>query len=233
MLTMSGTLTRALLAAALLAPLAALSQGVVQNLSGTMSVQRTDGSVRLLSEKSQVQQGDVITTERDSYALLRFSDGGQVTLRPNSQVKIETYTYNEAAPERDSFGMSLLKGALRSVTGLIGKRGNRDAYKMTTKTATVGIRGTTFTVHDVPAGAPQGSPPQGVYVTVTDGSIAMLAGGTEQLVAAGQTGFSASSNIPPQIVPPPPALPQFTPPPAFGGAKTSPISGGGNMGCDI
>ena len=90
---------RALAAAALLAPLLAFGQGTVQHLSGTLSVQRSDGAVRLLAERSEVFVGDVISTERDSYAQLRFTDGGQVTLRPNTQVKIEGYSYDERRPQ--------------------------------------------------------------------------------------------------------------------------------------
>ena len=89
---------RALAAAALLVPLFAFAQATVQHLSGTLSVQRPDGSVRALAERSDVSPGDVISTERDSYAQLRFTDGGQVTLRPNTQVKIETYSYGEGRP---------------------------------------------------------------------------------------------------------------------------------------
>ncbi len=44
---------RALAAAALLAPLLAFGQGTVQHLSGTLSVQRSDGAVRLLAERSE------------------------------------------------------------------------------------------------------------------------------------------------------------------------------------
>jgi hypothetical protein len=229
-------LTPTLLLAGLLAApwTAVLAQATVQNVSGTLFVQRSDGSVRVLGEKSQVAQGDVISTERDSYALLRFTDGGQMTMRPNSQVRIDSYNFSDKQPERDGIALSLLKGAVRSVTGLIGKRGNRDAYKMTTSTATVGIRGTTFTAHDVPAGAPSGSPPPGVYVTVADGSVALLAGGSEALVAAGQTGYSSNSNLPPSLVPPPPALPQFTPPPSFGSSKpAAAINAGASLSCDI
>ena len=114
---------RALVAGALLAPLLAFSQGTVQHLSGTLSVQRPDGAVRALAERSSVFVGDVIATERDSYAQLRFSDGGQVTLRPSTQVRIEGYSYDERRPERDSLAMQLFKGGLRSLTGLIGKIG--------------------------------------------------------------------------------------------------------------
>ncbi len=221
---------RALGLAVLLAPVLALAEGTVQHLSGTLSVQRPDSTVRLLSEKSQVREGDVITTERDSYAQVRFTDGGQVTLRPNTQVRLQGYQFNEAQPQRDNFALALLKGGLRSVTGLIGKRANRDAYRMVTTTATVGIRGTTFTAIDVP---PDSDLPAGVYVTVADGTVAVLSGGIEQLVGAGQTAFSSSSNLPPQLIPPPPNLPTVTPPAAFGQTKSTTINAGAATDCII
>src|SRR3979409_2782618 len=151
---------RALRAAALLAPLLAFAQATVQYLSGTLSVQRPDGSVRALAERSEVFVGDVISTERDSYAQLRFTDGGQVTLRPSTQVKIEAYGYDEGRPDRDNFAMQLFKGGLRSLTGLIGKRTtNRNAYRMVTSTATIGIRGTDYSAIDIPAPPPGQKPP--------------------------------------------------------------------------
>ncbi len=228
-------LSRALAAAALSLPLAAFGQATVQNLSGTLYAQRADGQVRLLSEKSEVKVGDVLSTERDSYALLRFSDGGQVTMRPNSQVRIDNYQYTETAPARDGFAMSLLKGGLRSLTGLIGKRGNQNAYRMTTATATIGIRGTTFTAIHIPPGpANKDGPPPGVYVSVSDGRVAMISGGVEQLLAAGQTGFSAGLKLAPAIVPPPPNLPRITPPAGFGQAlRPSILNAGGSTECIV
>jgi hypothetical protein len=231
---------RALAAAALLAPLLAFAQATVQYLSGTLSVQRPDGSVRALAERSEVFVGDVISTERDSYAQLRFTDGGQVTLRPSTQVKIEAYGYDEVRPERDNFAMQLFKGGLRSLTGLIGKRTtNRNAYRMVTSTATIGIRGTDYSAIDIPAPPPGQSahsnlPPPGVYVTVADGQIALISGGVEQLVSIGQVGFSSNVNLPPRLVPPPPNLPQVTPPPSFGQTlKTSSINSGSSMECVV
>jgi len=228
-----------LLAAALLAPVLALAEGTVQHLSGTLSVVRPDGSVRLLSVKSQVQEGDVLATERDSYAQVKFSDGGQVTLRPNTQVKLETYKYDERQPASDGFALGLLKGGLRAITGLIGKRGNRDAYKMVTSTATIGIRGTDFVAVDIPPPPPgqtppSDSPPPGVYVTVADGTVVFRSGGIEQLIGAGQTGYASSPIIPPILVPPPPTLPKVTPPPNFGGQfKPTVLNAGESSDCVI
>jgi hypothetical protein len=231
---------RSLAAVALFAPLFALAQGTVQYLSGTLSAQKPDGTVRVLAERSTIAVGETITTQRDSYAQLRFSDGGQVTLRPETQVRIESYAYDEGRPERDSFAMQLFKGGLRSLTGLIGKRNNnRNAYRMVTSTATIGIRGTDYTAIDVPpppAGQkpPAGSLAPGVYVTVTDGAVAFISGGVEQLVGVGQAAFSSSFNLPPQLIPPPPNLPQITPPPSFGQSfKPTAINAGNTMECVV
>lgn len=229
---------RALLAAALLAPLLALAQGQVQHLSGTLHVQRPDGSVRLLAEKSQVLQGDVVSTERDSYAQIKMTDGGQITLRPNSQLRIEGYQFSEKEPEKDSFVFALLKGGMRAVTGLVGKRGNRDAYKLRTATATVGIRGTDFNAIEVPPPppgqpVPGGQPAPGVYVVVADGQVVLTSGGQELLAGAGQTAFSSNANLPPVIVPPPPNLPDIKPPQSFGSSNPTTINAGQGNSCAI
>lgn len=226
------------LAAALLAPLLAWAQGSVQHLSGTLHVQRADGSVRLLSEKSQVLQGDVVSTERDSYAQIKLTDGGQITLRPNTQIRIEGYAFSENAPQKDNFVFALLKGGMRAVTGLVGKRGNRDAYKLRTTTATVGIRGTDFSAIEVPPNVPGqpvpgGQPAPGVYVVVSDGLVVLTSGGQELLAAAGQTAFSSSANLPPVIVPPPPNLPDIRPPQSFSSSNPTTIDGGKGISCAI
>jgi hypothetical protein len=223
---------KATLAAVLLAPLLALAQGQVQHLSGTLHVQRADGSVRLLSEKSQVIQGDVVSTERDSYAQIKLTDGGQITLRPNTQIRIEGYQFSEQEPDKDNFVFALLKGGMRAVTGLIGKRANRDAYKLRTATATVGIRGTDFNAIEVPPNAP-GQPAPGVYVVVSDGLVVLTSGGQELLGAAGQTMYASSPNVPPVIIPPPPNLPDIKPPQSFSSSNPTTINGGQGNACAI
>jgi hypothetical protein len=230
---MPAGLTRALLliAGALLAPIIAFAQGTVQHLSGTMSVQRADGSVRLLSERSEVRVGDILTTERDSYAQVKFTDGGVVTLRPSTQVRLDQYRFSENQPESDGFAMGLLKGGLRKITGLIGKRGNRDAFRLSTPTATVGIRGTEFTANFVPGGT-EGLAP-GTYITVSEGAIGMVSGGAEQVVGVGQTGFSSSLTVPPTLVPPPPGLPTVNPPASFSSNQPTTLAGGSGADCTV
>jgi FecR protein len=126
----------------------AWANGTVQQLSGTISVQRPDGAIRVLSRNSEVGKGDTLNTERDSYAQVKFSDGAVMTLKPNTRIKIEDYAFDDKEPARDASALALIKGGLRMITGFIGKRGNQDALKLGTATATIGIRGTTFTVDD-------------------------------------------------------------------------------------
>lgn len=202
----------AALAAAASAVLAAA--GTVSQLSGTLSVKKPDGSVRILSQKSEVQNGDILNTERDSYAQIRFEDGAQMTMKPNTSIKIDNIRFAEDKPQEDSFVFGLLKGGLRAVTGLVGKR-SKDKYQVGTATATIGIRGTTFAAEDCVSnrdGECRRLDPA-VYVTVSDGEVVLKNTQGEVGIAAGQFGLIAP-NQRPLFLSTDPGL-QFTPPATF------------------
>lgn len=122
-----------------------LVSGKVGYMSGALVAQRSDGSVKVLAPKSDVLEGDLLMTAKDSYAQIQMNDGSKITLRPESNLKIELFHFDKAAPESDNSLIRLLKGGFRAVTGLVGKRGNADAYKVHAASATIGIRGTDFT----------------------------------------------------------------------------------------
>lgn len=194
------------------------SAGNVTQLSGTLSVRKADGSTRILAQKSEIQSGDTLNTQKDSYAQIKFPDGAQITLKPNSSVKIENFIFTEAEPQKDSFLFSLAKGGLRAVTGLIGKRGNPEAYKLGTATATIGIRGTSFGSDDCTGSAAGQGPCQGlepaVYVSVTDGEIVATNSAGSVSFLAGQFGMIDSRERRPRFLSTDPGL-QFTPPASF------------------
>ena len=124
---------------------AAETAGVVGYMSGTLVAQRQDGTIKVLAGKSEVFAGDMLITAKDSYANVKLKDGSQMTLRPNSNLRIENFQFTKEEPQKDNMLLSLLKGGFRTVTGMIGKRGNADAYKVRAASATIGIRGTDFT----------------------------------------------------------------------------------------
>jgi hypothetical protein len=134
----------------LCAGLAQAEAGKVINLSGPLFSVAGDGSRRVLSVGSSIEPGDTLMTEEKTYARVKFTDNSEIVLRPKTQMKIESYAFTQTEPTNDGVVFNLVKGALRAVSGLIGKRGNQDAYKLQTKTATIGIRGTTFIAEFVP-----------------------------------------------------------------------------------
>jgi len=185
----------------------AATAGQITHLSGTLSAKKADGSSKLLAVKSDVAEGDTLSTEADTYARVKFNDGGEVVLRPGTQLKIESYAYNAAKPESDSVVMSMFKGGLRAVTGLIGKR-NKEKVTFATETATIGIRGTHFgaLLCQNDCGGVQtttGVPPaNGLHVDVTTGAISMTNKAGTLDLNPGQFGFAANANTAPVPVPP-------------------------------
>lgn len=107
---------------------------------GNVTVSGLDGRERPLVRGAELDNGDTVRTA-DGRAQLRFSDGAYVSLQPNSEFAIRDYRFDGKTDgaERGFFGLA--KGAMRTVSGLIG-RVNRDRYQITTPTATIGIRGT-------------------------------------------------------------------------------------------
>ena len=189
----------------------AAGAGTVTHLSGSLSAQRADGSARILSQRSEVNPGDVLTTERDSYAQVNFTDGSAMTLRPNSSVRVDAYSFAKDKPQEDNMFLRLLKGGLRTVTGLVGRRGNADAYKIGTQTATVGIRGSSGDTLECSEGCPDVTPtsdklPPGLYhATHTGIYIAQNEAGSS-LINPGQFGYIRDAKTLPSILPKDPGL---------------------------
>ncbi len=122
---------------------AAQVAGTIVQLSGPLMARKADGAVRVLSMKSEVESGDTLVTEKNTYAMVKFIDNSEITLKPSTTFKVENFSYDAGKPDGDNASFNLVKGGLRSVTGLLGKR-NKEKFAMKTPSATIGIRGTTF-----------------------------------------------------------------------------------------
>lgn len=187
-------------------PAWAAPAGEITHLSGILSVKKADGTAKILSVKSAVEEGDVLSTETDTYARIKFVDGGEVVLRPNSQLKVNTYRYDEAKPQNDNIFLSMFKGGLRAVTGLVGKR-SQEKVSYQTPTATIGIRGTHWgMLHcqgdcgGIPT--PTGQPPaNGLHLDVATGAISITNAAGVFTFNAGQFAFVPSANLPPELIP--------------------------------
>lgn len=138
--------TLALFAATLLTTVgAAVAEpaGEVLFVQGVGTIQTAGQSPAIIGKGVQINQGDIITTADSSYVLIKYADGTRMTIRPDSQLVVHTYEFkaDASAPRSGSMLFDLLKGGLRTVTGLISKRDSRAAL-IHTPTSTIGIRGT-------------------------------------------------------------------------------------------
>src|SRR5437879_146479 len=134
-----------------------------------------------------------------------MTDESIVGLRPGTVLRIDAYEYAAQAAPRSLF--SLLKGGFRTVTGAIGRLHSRERYAVRTPTATIGIRGTHYTVvhcdNDC-GGADRGPRATGTYGGVTDGRIEVVNQSGEHEFAANTFFYVASAGTAPQnlIAPP-------------------------------
>jgi hypothetical protein len=111
---------------------------------GNVTATGSDGRSRQLTKGSQIEVGETVATQ-NGRAQLRFSDGAYMSLQPQTEFKVEQFQYSGKEDAKDSIVMNLLKGGMRTITGLIG-RTNRNNYKLRTEVATIGIRGTEYSV---------------------------------------------------------------------------------------
>ncbi|MRV74980.1 iron dicitrate transport regulator FecR [Duganella sp. FT92W] len=191
--------------------------GTVTQLSGAATASRPDGVVRQLALKSEVASGEVLTTARDSYAMVKFIDDSEVVLKPVTTLAIDHFVFEHGKPADDSAGLRLLRGGMRSVTGLLGKR-NKEKFTLHTPSATIGIRGTTFFLEYLTGGTDgaAASPlDPGLHVYVSEGGISLTNQAGFFQYDPGQYGYIRDDKTKPAKMFANPGM-RFDLPPAFG-----------------
>lgn len=129
-------------------PCFAVVAGKVEFVVGNVEAVGVDGLTHALKKGQEVNTGEVIKTGTGR-AQLRFMDGGQVSLAPDTEFGVDEYSYEGKTDGTEKSFFRLIKGGLRAITGAIGHVNKRN-YQLNTPTATIGIRGTEFlaTMHN-------------------------------------------------------------------------------------
>jgi hypothetical protein len=183
---------------------------------GNARIQGPGGATRAATRGAEVNQGETVDTG-DGRVQLRFVDGAYVSLQPQSQFRIDEFRYNGQPDGTEKGFFSLIKGGLRTITGLVG-RTNKSAYQVTTAVATIGIRGTEYTIQ-------YGSSITG---SVGEGEIAVCNAGGCLNVGSGEAYLVTSPDVKPQITDKksdlPPPQPQ-NPPTNFAQGENKDASG--------
>ena len=160
-------------------PLGAYAAGAasVDFSVGNVMAVNVEGKQRPLSKGAEIVNGDTISTGDGGRAQVRFTDGAMVSLQPRTDFRVDDYQYSGKADGEEKGFFSLLKGGLRTITGLVG-RVNRDRYKVTTGVATIGIRGTGYNaVLDEAVTELAVNTSEGVVEVCNDSGCVMLASG--------------------------------------------------------
>jgi hypothetical protein len=114
---------------------------------GRVSAARPNNTTRELTRRAPIYIRDTIITGANSEGQIVFTDQSTLALRPNSALKIVDYQARAAnvSPTDEKYVLELVKGGMRTVSGLIGKD-NPEGYAVKTPVATIGIRGTEYSV---------------------------------------------------------------------------------------
>ncbi|MDN5125050.1 FecR family protein [Aliarcobacter butzleri] len=113
--------------------------GTVSLVEGKATILR-NGQTLGANMGDKVENKDIISTQVNSKIKITFIDNTIVTIGKESSLNIEEYIFNSKEAKTE---LNVLKGAFHTITGQIGKV-NPDKFKLKTKSASIGIRGTEF-----------------------------------------------------------------------------------------
>ena len=121
-----------------------LQAGFVKSVRGNVQLLNGSGATRAASPGDPIDAVDRIVTGPDSSASVVLRDDTTLVVGPSSRLDLKEFHF-DATTHEGGMLLSLLRGSMRMITGLIGKT-NPDAVRVETQTATIGIRGTDFIV---------------------------------------------------------------------------------------
>lgn len=126
----------------------AASIGTVTDLDGNLLVSRANGSVKVLAVGSAIEEGDILTSRKQTYATLTLADESFVTLGPGTDLKVQRYVFDKQSPDHDGAMFALANGSVRVTAGILGTRSG-DTVELATPTATIDMRNASVVVEYV------------------------------------------------------------------------------------
>ncbi len=163
--------------------------GSVEAVTGDATLSRPTGAAEPVTAGMNVMAGDSIQTAANGEVQIVTLDRGFIAIRPDSRLRIDNYHASDA-PD-DSEILTLFNGAIRSITGWLGKS-NPAGYLLHTPTATIGIRGTDHETMVLEHATDQDQP--GVYDTVYEGATYMQTEEGELSLHQGQHAFAPAGS---------------------------------------
>ena len=122
-------------------PNAVLASAKLVSAQGDISAIDGAGTRRKLADGGSVYVGETVDMGAAAKGILVFRDESRLTLGANTRFSVVNFVFDDKNPAEGKFLVSLLRGSMRALTGLIGTANSRNVG-FATATATIGIRGT-------------------------------------------------------------------------------------------
>jgi len=90
-----------------------------------------------------LEENDTVITRKSSKSRILFADKSAISIGSNSEFAIKSYLFDDGAGKKVKADFGIKKGVFRMITGKIAKAAP-EKFKVETRTATIGIRGTIF-----------------------------------------------------------------------------------------
>ncbi|MEA2018790.1 MAG: FecR domain-containing protein [Campylobacterota bacterium] len=164
----------------LLLPILAFANiGKITAIKGDISIKR-DSKIIAGSVGLDLKKHDFILSKKNSKAQIVFLDKTIFTIGQNSTLDIAEYLYDEKQPSKNKVQFNVLKGAFSTITGRIGKL-NKSKFKLKTRSASIGIRGTIVKANQQVVMCTQGA----ISVTTPNGKVVYVNAGKKTDVSSG------------------------------------------------
>jgi hypothetical protein len=119
------------------------SIGNIMALKGSADVHRNSNEMLHAQPGMTIEKGDKIVTQSKTRVQIILKDDTIITIGSNSSFQFDKFFFD--GTKKSTLSMHMNRGFFRSVTGKIGKIAP-ERFKVKTSSATIGIRGTDFSV---------------------------------------------------------------------------------------
>lgn len=144
-------MTFAALALLLVFPAHAAPAGTVKTSKGSVFVERQANKIPA-SPGFSVEAGDRVVTGSDGAVGIMLKDSTSLSAGPNSTLDLDKYSFDPKT-HGGELNASVTRGSLAVISGKLAKA-NPDRVKFSTRSMTLGVRGTRFVIEAGAGGAP-------------------------------------------------------------------------------
>lgn len=146
--------------------------GALVTADGSVQAEGSLGQRRELLAIDNVRRGDTLSTDARTEASVRLLDGTTILLRVNTSVLLKEFAFASKDGNAGTLNLKLLKGAIRTISGMIPKN-PVSRYALETPKATMTVRGTDYAVRICEGDCMlNGAPAEdGLYAGVLEGGI--------------------------------------------------------------